>query len=147
MLLPQYLLEELTSIPTTVANPQAALERDLLGHYTGVSLILENRLHHWIVQRRLTPRLPMLIPRMESAVNRSFNELFPQGSEWTEIQPYQLLGRVAARVAADATVGPAFCDDPEWLEIAFYYTENREFKSLKLTFNEVQINGRKGLTG
>uniref|UniRef100_A0A8H7N6U1 Cytochrome P450 n=1 Tax=Bionectria ochroleuca TaxID=29856 RepID=A0A8H7N6U1_BIOOC len=122
--LPQSLLEELAAIPVSVANPQAALERDLLGHFTGVDLILENRLHHWIVQRRLTPKLPLLTPRMEKAVTESFDKLFPKGDEWVEFQPYQILGRVSARVAADAMVGPAFCTNEAWLDIAFNYTEN-----------------------
>lgn len=110
----------------TVANPQAALEHDLLGRYTGLNLILENRLHHSIVQRKLTPRLPLLIPRMEKSVTDAFEGAFPQGEEWTEFQPYQVLGGISARVAAEAIVGPMFCNDPVWLGVAFNYTENRK---------------------
>jgi len=34
------------------------------------------------------------------------------------------LGRISARVAADAIVGPAFSNNPTWLDISFNYTEN-----------------------
>jgi hypothetical protein len=130
VILPHECLEELAQIPAAAANPQSALERDLLGHYTGIDLILENRLHHWIVQRRLTPRLPLLVPRMEKAVAASFEQLLPQGSAWVEFMPYQVFGLVSARVAADAMVGPAFCTDKRWLDIAFNYTENRKRTTL-----------------
>jgi ent-kaurene oxidase len=126
VILPLPLLEELSALPVTVANPQAALEHDLLGRYTGLNLILENRLHYSIVQRRLTPRLPLLIPRMEKAVTHAFEESFSQSEEWTKFQPYQILGGISARVAAEAIVGPEFSGDPTWLGVAVNYTENRK---------------------
>ncbi|KAK5999071.1 Cytochrome P450 monooxygenase [Cladobotryum mycophilum] len=139
VVLPLNLLEELASLPEKVANPQAALEHDLLGRYTGLNLILENRLHHSIVQRKLTPRLPLLLPRMEKATADSFAQFFPNSEEWTEFQPYQVLGRISARVAADAIVGPALSNNSEWLDIAFNYTENRE-PLPKTTFLEDHID-------
>ncbi|KAI1776445.1 hypothetical protein F4818DRAFT_380736 [Hypoxylon cercidicola] len=123
IILPHFLLAELASLPATVASPQAALGRDLLGHYTGVDQIVENNLHHSIVQRRLTPRIPRLIPAMESAVAAAFERHFPNSYEWTEIYPSQTIGPISAKVAADALVGPEFSDDPTWLDISVHYTE------------------------
>ncbi|KAI1447064.1 cytochrome P450 [Annulohypoxylon stygium] len=123
-ILPLSLLEELAALPVTISNPSAALEQDLMGRYTGINLILENRLHHTIVQRRLTPRLPLLIPRIEQAVVESVEECFPARDEWMECQPYHALGHVSARAAADAIVGPLFSDSKIWLDVAFNYTEN-----------------------
>lgn len=128
VVLPQSLLEELTVLPATIASPQGALEHDLLGSYTGLNLIIENRLHHTIVQRRLTPRLPLLVPRLQNAVNCAFDKWFPQAYDdrWSTFQPYQVLGRVSARMAAEVVVGPAFRDNETWLDISFNYTENRK---------------------
>ncbi|CAH0054066.1 unnamed protein product [Clonostachys solani] len=42
VILPHALLKELAGLPFTVASPQRALERDLLGHYTGMSLLVES---------------------------------------------------------------------------------------------------------
>ncbi|KAI1370302.1 cytochrome P450 [Hypoxylon crocopeplum] len=123
IVLPHSLLEELASLPATVASPQAALRRDLLGHYTGVDQIVENNLHHYIVQRRLTPRIPRLIPAMERAVIAAFEKHFPNSDEWTEICPLQVIRPISAKVAADALVGPEFSDDPTWLDISVHYTE------------------------
>ncbi|KAI1393093.1 cytochrome P450 [Hypoxylon trugodes] len=49
LLLPLSLLEELSKLPEDVASPTLALERDLVGDFTGLNLIVENRLHHTIV--------------------------------------------------------------------------------------------------
>ncbi|RYC62857.1 hypothetical protein CHU98_g3352 [Xylaria longipes] len=124
VILPLSLLEELTGLPPTVANPQAALERDLLGHFTGLDLIIENRLHHIIVQRKLTPRIPLLVPRIESSIAQAAEELLPLTNEWTKILPYQVLSRIAARSVAHAIVGPAFCEEEKWLDISCQYTES-----------------------
>ncbi|KAI0179158.1 cytochrome P450 [Hypoxylon sp. FL1284] len=123
IILPHALLEELAGLPATVASPQAALGRDLLGHYTGVDQIVENNLHHYVVQRKLTTRLPRLMPALESAVAAAFEEQFPNSDEWTEIRPTEIMGPISAKVAAVALVGPDFIDDPTWMDISVHYTE------------------------
>ncbi|KAK3942829.1 Ent-kaurene oxidase [Diplogelasinospora grovesii] len=123
VVLPLSLLEEVSNLPSNIAESTAALERDLVGSFTGVDLILENRLHHSIVQRKLTPRLPLLLTRMEDAVTAAFNKYLPQSENWTEFQPYQAVSYVSARLGAEVIVGPAFSDNPEWLHIAIEYTE------------------------
>lgn len=124
MVLPLSLLEEVSRLPSNIAEPTAALEQDLVGSFTGVDLILESRLHHSIVQRKLTPRLPLLLPRMEEAVTVAFDKYLPQSEEWTEFQPYKAFSYVSARLGAEVIVGPAFCDNSDWLHIAVEYTEN-----------------------
>jgi hypothetical protein len=95
-----------------------------MGRYTGISMILDNRLHHAIVQRRLTPRLPMLVPVLEKAVSSAFQEYFPQAHDWVVVTPYEVFGKISTRSIAPALVGPTFSEDPEWLDVAFNYTEH-----------------------
>ncbi|KAI9685807.1 MAG: hypothetical protein M1820_010730 [Bogoriella megaspora] len=122
--LPISLLEELSGLPAAVASPHAALERDLLGHFTGLNYILENRMHHTIVQRKLTPRLGLLTPRLEDELKACFNESFPACDEWTKFNPYHIFAKISASLSARALVGPTFCRNPEWLDISVNYTEN-----------------------
>lgn len=131
LILPSSLLEELAAVPGRLATAHGALEHDLLGRYTGLDIVLKTRLHHSIVQRRLTPRLGLVTPQLEKALSDSFNQWFPNLEEntWTKFQPYQLLGKVTARFTAEALVNPEFSNDPMWLEIAVQYTENRRFES------------------
>lgn len=126
LVLPQAVLEELSRLPPNIAEGTAALNQDLVGHFTGVDLILDSRLHYSIVQRKLTPRLPLLLPRMEKAVNEAFESYIPTAEEWTEFKPYKALSYVSARVGAEVIVGPTFCDNPRWLHIAVEYTESRK---------------------
>lgn len=123
-MLPKGLLEELSHLPPSIADPTAALERDLVGSYTGVDLILESRLHHSIVQRKLTPRLSLLLPRMEKATAAAFETYLPQSEDWVEFEPYKRFSYISARLGAEIIVGPAFCNNPEWLYVAVEYTEN-----------------------
>ena len=126
VILPLSLIEELSSLPTTIASPNGALEHDLLGSYTGLNLILESRLHHSIVQRKLTPRLNLLTPRLEEELRSAFEDYFPACDEWTVFQPYQIFAKVSARLAARALVGPALSRNSIWLDISVNYTDNRK---------------------
>ncbi|KAF7905075.1 uncharacterized protein EAF01_005596 [Botrytis porri] len=124
VVLPVTLLEELSRLPANVAEGTAALNGDLVGSFTGVDLILENRLHHSIVQRKLTPRLPLLLPQMEKAVHEGFAQFMPDSEDWTVFQPYKALAYVSARLNAEPIVGPAFSNDHNWLHTAVEFTEN-----------------------
>ncbi|KAF2184216.1 putative cytochrome P450 [Zopfia rhizophila CBS 207.26] len=124
VILPNCLLEELSLLPSNIASPHGALEHDLLGHYTGLNLILESRLHHSIVQRKLTPRLGLVTPGLENELQSAFEDYFPECDDWIEFQPYQVFGKVSARLSARALVGPGLCRHPTWLDISVNYTEN-----------------------
>ncbi|MCJ1405151.1 hypothetical protein MMC11_008377 [Xylographa trunciseda] len=123
LVLPISLLDELSTLPSSIASPNGALEQDLLGPYTGLDLILESRLHHSIVQRKLTPRLGVLTPGLEDELKSAIEDYFPPCDEWTEFMPYQLFGKISARLAGKALVGPALCRDLTWLDISVNYTE------------------------
>lgn len=86
-----------------------------------------------------------MTPHLEDELNSAFEDFFPKSnkSEWQEFQPYQIFGRLSARLSARALVGPGLCRDPKWIDISFNYTENceyllsRSFKSHLLTDFEV----------
>ena len=126
VVLPISLLDELSTLPASIASPNGALEHDLLGPYTGLDLILESRLHHSIVQRKLTPRLSVLTPGLENELKSAFEDYFPACNDWTKFTPYQLFGKISARLSGRALVGAALCRNPTWLDISFNYTENRK---------------------
>ncbi|KAI1499403.1 putative cytochrome P450 [Biscogniauxia marginata] len=123
VVLPLSVLEELSALPVTVASPHDALEKDLKGFYTGMNLILENRLHHSIVQRKLTPRLGHITPLLERQVTAAFRECFPAADDWVEFKPNEVFKQISPRLNAPPLVGPEFSQDPVWLDIAFNYTE------------------------
>jgi hypothetical protein len=126
VVLPISVLDELSTLPPHIASPNGALEHDLLGEYTGLNLILESRMHHSIVQRKLTPKLGLLTPVLEEQLAKSMDEYFPPcGNEWTDFPLYQVFGKISARLAARALVGAELCENAAWLDISVNYTENR----------------------
>ncbi|KAJ5727075.1 cytochrome P450 [Penicillium malachiteum] len=124
VILPHSTLEELSLLPNSIASGNLALEHDLLGPYTGLDMILEHRIHHSIVQRKLTPRLPLLAPALHAELNSAFEERIPPAEDWTDIQPFLDFGFGVARIASRAIVGPAFCRNPAWINIAVNYTQD-----------------------
>ncbi|KAF2706116.1 cytochrome P450 [Pleomassaria siparia CBS 279.74] len=124
VVLPAKHIPELSSLPIEVASGIKALERDLLGRWTGLHIIIHSRLHHKLVQRRLTPNLSLVIPGLEEEVTASLNACFPQSYEWTPIKPYYTLLEVSARVSSRVLVGYPMCQDPTWIDISKNFTEN-----------------------
>jgi hypothetical protein len=128
LVLPSSLLEEISSIPERIATAHGALAHDLVSRYTGLNIVLQTRLHHSVVQRKLTPRLGLVTPNLEKALTTSFQKWFPrpEGGSWVPFQPYQIIGKITARFTSEALVSPEFSSDPAWLDIAVKYTENRK---------------------
>lgn len=131
-MLPLSALGELSSLPADIASPSGALEHDLVGEYSGVNVINQSRIHHTIVQRKLTPRLSDFTPVLQDELAAAIQDHFPAttrhpSKEWSEITPFNLLGQLVARISARALVGPDFCRDPAWLDLSFSFTENREY--------------------
>lgn len=126
VVLPHSVLQELSMLPADVASPHGALEHDLLGQYTGLNLILESRMHHTIVQRKLTPRLGILSAGLEQELNLTLDDCLEPCEDWTPFVPYQLFGKISARLSARAMVGPELCRNSTWLDISINYTESCE---------------------
>lgn len=131
IVLPLDMIDELASLPETVATAGAGVEHDSLGHYSGTDLIVKTRLHRLTVQRRLTPQaLSKLVYDIEDGATRAFEDTFPaHDNDWIEVKPYKDLLQVVARLASRALVGKPLCRDRKWLEMAVYYTENRKVTS------------------
>jgi ent-kaurene oxidase len=98
-----------------------------MGPYTGLNFILQSRLHHRIVQRKLTPNLGKLTPHLEDELGKAVEDLFPKeaNDDWTEVQLYSLLLSLTARTSARAFVGTSFCRDQRWLDVAINFVEDR----------------------
>ncbi|KAL8936565.1 MAG: hypothetical protein Q9216_004867 [Gyalolechia sp. 2 TL-2023] len=126
IVLPPSTVQELSSLPPEIADGTKALEHDLMGPYTGLDFILQSRLHHRIVQRRLTPNLGKLTPHLEDELGQAVTDLFPKEADdgWTTVQLYPLLLALTARTSARAFVGTSFCRDQRWLDVAVNFVED-----------------------
>jgi cytochrome P450 len=124
VVLPAKHIPELSNLPIKVASGIKALERDLLGQWTGLHIIIHSRLHHQLVQKRLTPNLSLVLPALEEEVAASLEACFPQSYEWTSIKLYYRLLEVSSRVSSRVLVGYPICQDPRWIDVSSNFTEN-----------------------
>lgn len=138
LVLPRTLLHELIDLPLSVSNGQRALEHDLLGSYTGLDLILRTRLHHSIVQRKLTARLDSLLPDLYQEVKHALQEYVSPEDDWTDIMPYQAFARVSARISAKALVGDELCVNKDWLDVSVNFTESRTCSRVRTLYTSGQ---------
>lgn len=131
IILPSSLLEQFSSLPHGIASPRDAIWNDLLGSHHTLNLIKEGKLHNSIIQRRLTPKLALLAPKLEEELVAAIEEYFPSVTEtgtkkWVNFQPHQELVKISARLSARALVGPELCRNEKWLHISVHYTETRK---------------------
>lgn len=127
-MLPPSLLEELATLPPAVASSHRTIEHDLMGRYTGLHMMVESRIHHTVLQRKLTPRLDGLAPAIEGELNSALETAFENvtDSDWTVFEPHPTLNYISARLSSYALVGPTYCRDPSWLDLAVNYPKNRK---------------------
>lgn len=126
VVLPLSVLDELATIPSNIASPSGGLELDLLGSYTGLDHVLENRLHHSIIQRKLTPRLALITPGLEKELTHAIEDYLPDSEDWVNFQPYLCFRQLSARLSAQVITGPAFAHNQTWLDLEVDYVESRE---------------------
>ncbi|KAK7959060.1 cytochrome P450 monooxygenase [Apiospora aurea] len=123
VVLPPSLLEELASLPPTMASSHTTIAHDLMGRYTGLNRIIASRVHRAVLLRRLTPRLDVLTPALEEELDSALEACFGgvTASDWTVFTPHDCLNHVAARLSLYALVGPKFCRDPAWIGLSIEY--------------------------
>ena len=125
IVLPVSYIDELNTLPPSVANPTRDHVLNIFGCYTGVDLLLHNDLHYRTIQKKLTPNLGAVTKPMEEELVRTLEHDFPDCDEnWVAFKPYHVLLLLVARMSARVFVGLPFCRNPKWLEISTRFTEN-----------------------
>jgi hypothetical protein len=79
VVLPASAIPELSSLPIEVASGIKTLEQYLLEKWTRLHMVIESRLHHKLVQRKLTPNLSLVTPGLEDEVTKAIEEFFSNG--------------------------------------------------------------------
>lgn len=127
IVLPHHLLQELSILPSSVASPHGGLELDLLGSYTGLDLVLSTRLHHSVIQRRLTPRLSLIASCLEKELVSALQDHLPSCEDgWVELRPFLTFRDVVSRLTRNLIIGPSFPHKEAWEKLQVHYVENCE---------------------
>ncbi|KAG6163600.1 hypothetical protein E4U11_001781 [Claviceps purpurea] len=112
---------DLIVIPLKYANELRAVTSDKLDSLTAsfddnagkvTQILVDSELHTHVIQRRLTPRLPL------SDVERNV------GSGWIPVNPYEMVLRLSTRAAARLFVSEPICRDQDFLNSSASYSRN-----------------------
>ncbi|KAL8665789.1 MAG: hypothetical protein Q9202_001911 [Teloschistes flavicans] len=124
VVLPAKYVEELRTIPNSIANPTMAHAHNLLGRHTDMNIILTSDLHFRMIQSKVTPNLGSLSEPMQEELMFAIENDFPACDDWVPIRPYHLVLHLVSRISARVFVGLPLCRSPKWLETSTQFTEN-----------------------
>ncbi|GME35460.1 cytochrome p450 monooxygenase [Neofusicoccum parvum] len=118
-------IDELRNLPDSKLSAIGAQVRNLLGRYSTTPILLESDLHTRVLQTKLTPNLPSLIPILKDELDHALPKEIPEcKDEWVEVQIYEILCQIVARLTARVFLGEKGCESEEWLAKSIEYTEN-----------------------
>ncbi|KAG6272331.1 hypothetical protein E4U47_002567 [Claviceps purpurea] len=135
---------DLIVIPLKYANELRAVTSDKLDSLTAsfddnagkiTQILVDSELHTHVIQRRLTPRLPNIIPIMMDELDHAFGQVLPTtdalsdvernvGSGWIPVNPYEMVLRLSTRAAARLFVSEPICRDQDFLNSSASYSRN-----------------------
>ncbi|OGM48125.1 cytochrome P450 [Aspergillus bombycis] len=116
-------VEELRQLPLTTLNALEAVFEDHVGKYT--TILNDSHLHTEVIQKRLTPAISRLVPRIIDELEHGFDVEMPDCEDkWVPIRPYELFLRLVARAGARVFVGPEICRGEKWLAASIDFTKN-----------------------
>ncbi|KAI1082126.1 P450 monooxygenase [Whalleya microplaca] len=123
IVIPLKYASELRSITSEKLDPLTASFDDNAGRIT--SILLGSELHSDAIHRRLTPRLPQVIPIMIAELTDAFDHFLPwKNDTWVTVNPYDLVLNLSTRAAARVFVGESLCRDKIFLDTCASYSRN-----------------------
>ncbi|KAI0099189.1 cytochrome P450 [Nemania sp. FL0031] len=118
-------VEQLRNLPDEQISAISAHIKNLLGRYSTTQIMLESDLPRRVLLQKLTPNLASTIPIIKNELDFSLEVEVPDCKDkWVEVQIYDILLRIVARVSARVFMGPHVCRDEEWLAASIHFTEN-----------------------
>nr|UGT01521.1 P450 monooxygenase [Claviceps arundinis] len=123
---------DLIVIPLKYANELRSVTSDKLDSLTAsfddnagkvTQILVDSELHTHAIRRRLTPRLPNILPVMMEELNHAFGQQNVDSS-WIPVNPYEMVLQLSTRAAARLFVSEPICRDEEFLSTSASYSRN-----------------------
>lgn len=86
----------------------------MLGTYTGLSILTTSHLSFAAVQKRFTPKLPHMLPRLVDELNYALPHIIGPCKDWTPIDLNDVMTRVVSHLTAATWVGGDLARNEEW---------------------------------
>ncbi|KAI0198933.1 cytochrome P450 [Astrocystis sublimbata] len=125
VVLPARYIAELNRIPVHVLETRRHHSFSLLGHLTGMHVILKTSYHVRTLLGRVSPATGGLTPSMARRMTARLSLLLSQDPHVTQIiDPVDVLVRCVSEGLALTLFGPPICDDPELVRLCHEHTKN-----------------------
>ncbi|KAH8703476.1 putative cytochrome P450 [Talaromyces proteolyticus] len=124
LVIPREYVDELRNYPTERLSSIQALINNMVGQYSYMDVLLESNLHTRVLQSKLTPNLANFTSAMADELNYALAKALPNVTDqWSEVEIYEVLRTIVARVSARIFVGLPTCRNDEWIFSSIRYTE------------------------
>ncbi|RWA14714.1 hypothetical protein EKO27_g325 [Xylaria grammica] len=91
---------------------------DMMGPYTGATILLKRYLGHHAVNTKLTPQLHMLVEHIQEELEITASEdPLNITEEWSEHRLSPYIYRLMARITSRLFLGVPICRDKKWLQL------------------------------
>ncbi|KAJ5063253.1 cytochrome P450 monooxygenase-like protein [Bipolaris maydis] len=120
VVIPPKFLPELNKIPDDVVDLPGAVNKMFEGHYTKHETNYPILVHS--IKADLTPSLKRLSEHITNEIDNSMQRFLPACEDWTKLVIYENVTNIIAQASGRLFVGPEYCRDPEYVDIAVNFT-------------------------
>lgn len=129
MVLPASSIAELNRLPVDVLNTRKHHSFSLLGHLTGMDVILHTSSHVRALLSRISPAVSEFTPPMARRMTARLSRLLPQQDDaWAQVDPVDVLVKCVSEGLALTLFGPPICDEPELVRLCHEHTKNGKYR-------------------
>ncbi|RYP77686.1 hypothetical protein DL771_001054 [Monosporascus sp. 5C6A] len=124
VVLPARSITELNRLPVDTLNTRKHHSYSLLGHLTGMHVILKTNFHVKTLLGRISPAVSEFASPMAKRMTARLSHLLPQqAGPWALIDPVDTLVQCVSEGLALTLFGPPICDDPELVRLCHEHTK------------------------
>ncbi|GFN17292.1 hypothetical protein AtubIFM55763_004265 [Aspergillus tubingensis] len=128
-------MDEIRTLTRDATGSVPPLVQDYPGEYTHGMPFLRSDLQNRVLQQKLTPNLPSLVPVMIEELKFAMQMEMPKcADEWTTIDIMPILSRIITRITSRIFLGPKEGRNEEWLRATVEYTKNLFLTGMALRF-------------
>lgn len=125
LVLPEPWIQELNKLPQHYISSRKSHSTSLTGYLNGMDVVTETGHHVKMLLSRVTPALPVLLPKIGHRVQATMNKKLPkEGEGWVSVKPIEEIVLCIAQAVAVSLFGPPICDTPELAGLFTVFTTN-----------------------
>ncbi|KAJ4412458.1 hypothetical protein N0V82_008777 [Gnomoniopsis sp. IMI 355080] len=112
--LPPRYVDELQHVDNHKLHPMDALSNDMLGSYTGMSILTTSHLTFDAVRNKFTPKIGHMLPLLVDELEYCLPKIIPSCKDWTAVDLNDVMTRAISHLTARTWVGFKLARNEDW---------------------------------